>query len=253
MSKKAITKKAITLSGFASKADIFENIEFLNGFSSRNYCAHEFCSSESRKEKLCLEKICSSYKPDLIIAWSTGAMILAEFLANSSIQSIGGIEKVVLISASASFVSRDSWPTLVSSSELRAMKLGIRRDRAETVKSFFLRAASELSSTKISEITQRFLTGSSSFSDEELVSSLEFLERYDISERLSFSSAALLDIPVLVLAGSLDKVVSSASSKSFANSLPNSSYVEYPDGSHLLISEHSKWVSEQIENFCGLS
>jgi len=70
------------------------------------------------------------------------------------------------------------------------------------------------------------------------------LTSYDVTDRL-----ARIDLPVLVIAGGSDRMVSAANSGAAASHTPDARLIDYPTAGHMLIWERHQEIAAEIASF----
>jgi len=147
-------------------------------------------------------------RPLAIVGWSLGAMLAIEYAARQP----GKVAQLVLLSPTARFCSAPGYRWGKPASEVRALKLGLRRNRDAALTRFYQLcfAPETVPHGKINEHLQEM----AAVSDEALLAGLDYLEREDLR-----GSLASVRAEVVVIHGAEDTVVPHQASAALAATL----------------------------------
>ncbi len=152
------------------------------------------------------------------------------------------VKAIVIIGGTARFCAADDYPSGFPVRNLRAMKLGMKRDPVSTLQTFFADVSSPRQETQ--ESINRRVERARSFGDDTLVHGLQFLQNIDLR-----SALADITLPVLVLHGSRDTVIPISAASFLHHEIPHSTFCSLPGAGHDMIVTHSEKVAEKIRNF----
>jgi pimeloyl-[acyl-carrier protein] methyl ester esterase len=155
------------------------------------------------------------------LGWSLGGLVAA----GAALASPERIERLVLVAATPSFVSRPGWTAAMDPALLGSFAGDLQRDYRRTLQRFLALQVrgSEAAETVLRELRARLLQHGQP-APQALMAGLEILRTTDLRERF-----AAIDCPVLLLAGARDTLVPAAAAQPAADLLPDAR-VEFIDG-----------------------
>ena len=147
------------------------------------------------------------------LGWSLGGLVAAR----AALASPARIERLVLVAATPSFVSRPGWPTAMAPGLLEAFARDLQRDYLRTLQRFLALQVrgSEAAESVLRELRARLLQHGQP-APEALVAGLDILRATDLRERF-----ADIACPVLLLMGARDTLVPAAAAQPAAALLPD--------------------------------
>jgi pimeloyl-[acyl-carrier protein] methyl ester esterase len=174
------------------------------------------------------------------IGWSLGAL-----LAIRAARNVERVSRLVLIAATPRFVTAPDWPHAQAPEALQRFASGLTEDLRGTVHAFlaYQSLGDEHARARIRELRDQV------FSHGEpdplaLASGLEILRYTDLRDEL-----ARLAIPVLVIAGTRDRLTPAAASAAIADAVPGARYETVPGAAHAPFLSHPDAVASKIEAF----
>jgi pimeloyl-[acyl-carrier protein] methyl ester esterase len=215
-------------------------IRFLPGWAST---APAF-DSLARK----LEAPCSGHAGVVLAGWSLGGIHALASVANRVRASAApahapeSVRGLILISSTARFCAAEGYPSGVPRSELRAMMIGLQRDRNATLRAFFSRSVMP-DSLCAGELDQR-LRDASGLSTEMLADGLRELDTLDMREILP-----AIPLPVLILHGERDAIIPVDAARYVKDHLPKATLHLHPGAGHELFRSQEVWMAERITDF----
>lgn len=171
-----------------------------------------------------------------VIGWSLGGLRALAALAEGRIRA----ERLVLIGSTARFCATKGYACGQPRAALRAMMVGMKRNRTATLGNFFALSAAPRA---IDAAEQQALVGAvAELDDTVLAEGLEQLDRLDLRAALPG-----LSLPVLILHGAADRVIPVQAAEYLAAALPSARLVVHPDSlaGHDLPLRAADWVREQ--------
>jgi pimeloyl-[acyl-carrier protein] methyl ester esterase len=155
------------------------------------------------------------------LGWSLGGLVAAR----AALASPARIERLVLVAATPSFVSRPGWPTAMAPGLLETFARDLQRDYPRTLQRFLALQVrgSEAAGSVLRELRARLLQHAQP-APEALLAGLDILRATDLRERF-----ADIACPVLLLMGARDTLVPAAAAQPAADLLPDAR-VELIDG-----------------------
>jgi pimeloyl-[acyl-carrier protein] methyl ester esterase len=155
------------------------------------------------------------------LGWSLGGLVAAR----AALAAPARIERLVLVAATPSFVSRPGWPAAMAPDLLEAFARDLRRDYLRTLQRFLALQVrgSDAAEVVLRELRARLLQHGQPV-PEALMAGLEILRTTDLRARF-----ADITCPVLLLMGARDTLVPAAAATPVADLLPNAR-VELIDG-----------------------
>jgi pimeloyl-[acyl-carrier protein] methyl ester esterase len=155
------------------------------------------------------------------LGWSLGGLVAAR----AALAAPARIERLLLVAATPSFVSRPGWPAAMAPGLFEAFARDLERDYLRTLQRFLALQVrgSTAAETVLRELRARLLQHGQP-APEALVAGLEILRATDLRARF-----ADIACPVLLLMGARDTLVPAAASRQAADLLPDAR-VELIDG-----------------------
>lgn len=170
---------------------------------------------------------------DYIIALSMGGLLAMEWLPESC-------KKLVLISSSAKFCAGDEYPCGTPEKILRHMIRQLKRNPEDVLEEFFKNVHFPHRQSRRGILPRCDST-------KELVAGLEYLRSTDLRQKVP-----TLEIPVLLLHGTEDRIIPPAASEWLHAHLPNSQLKIFKQNGHALPAHHFGEVMNEISNFLSL-
>ncbi|NND44134.1 MAG: alpha/beta fold hydrolase [Xanthomonadales bacterium] len=174
------------------------------------------------------------------LGWSLGGQLALRV----AIDHPGEIQRLVLIGAGATFVTRPGWPGGVEPRLLEAFREKVASSSEAAVQEFnaWQVAGARRARSTLAWLQQQTIQHPAS--RDGLLAGLQLLKDMDLRDQLPG-----LDIPVLVLVGSEDRVVSPGSTRQTAALLPNAHFEEIPGAGHAALYSHPQEICAAIEQF----
>jgi len=169
--------------------------------------------------------------PWCLVGWSLGGLKALRAVIEQRVRPAG----LVLISSSARFCRATDYACGVERGALRAMMMGLRRDREQTLARFFADAASTQASGA---------PDTGYFPEADLMAGLRDLDTLDLRDSLG-----KVAIPALLLHGARDRIIPAEASHCAREHLPNARLFIHPDAGHDLPAAHAGWAAEKIHRF----
>lgn len=176
--------------------------------------------------------------PCLLVGWSMGAIVALEAIACHNINP----DFIALIAPTARFCSTTGYPHGVSPAALKAMRLGMRRDRQATLRTFFRDSA--LPQRPADEELNRQLTAAAVYDTNRLSHGLDYLAATDLR-----ATVAGITCPALVIHGNDDRIVPVGAGRLLAESLPGAELATCRDAGHDLPLTRPDEVAAMISRF----
>lgn len=172
---------------------------------------------------------------DYIATGSMGGLLAMQYLPSSC-------RKLVLISSTAKFCSTDNYPCGTHEKVLRRMMAQLQRDPEGVVDAFFKNVHYPFRESRQAIAMRR----NASREIDDLVAGLEYLLQSDVREKVPN-----LDIPVLLLHGTEDRIIPSGAAEWLHAHLPNSQLKMIEGDGHALPAHHFESVVNAIRLFLG--
>ncbi|MGC8641350.1 MAG: alpha/beta fold hydrolase [Isosphaeraceae bacterium] len=176
-------------------------------------------------------------QPATLIGWSMGGMIALE----TAVHFPELVDRLVLVSSCAVFSppaeDRGATPTL----PVRALVVGLHRDRRETLRKFFALVYSE---TGDSMRIKEDLNQAMNIEPEALFHGLRTLQRFDLCPRLS-----AVNVPTLLIHGRQDQVISFRASQLLVDGIVASTLLPVDEGDHGLPVTSPELVAAAVARF----
>ena len=172
---------------------------------------------------------------DTIITGSMGGLLALEYLPECC-------EKLVLISSTATFCSREGYACGTPEKVLRRMILQLKRDPQAVLNEFFNNVHFPDVRDPVNHVPEV-----SAPELERLVEGLEYLLRTDLRDKVPS-----VQIPVLLLHGAQDRIIPSSAAEWLNSHLPNSRLRIMEDQGHALLAHHFDTVMDEISHFLQL-
>ena len=183
-------------------------------------------------------RIRAAGSPVCLVGWSTGGMVAIETAARFP-ELLAGI---VLMSTTARFCSTDGYSMGVAKAELRAMRLGLRKDPPAVLGDFFRRSALP------AEIAERNLASKIESAQtsgiDDLLKGLDYLRTTDLREALRS-----LALPALVIHGKEDRIIPWTAGDYLARNLDHARAVFLPKAGHALPERYTHDAAAHILQF----
>lgn len=176
--------------------------------------------------------------PAIVIGWSLGGLIALESVAQRRFNAIA----LVLISSTARFVTAPDYTCGTPSSELRAMKIGLQRNPADTLRRFHRQVCAPR--VPLPEPTVAFVAQGLADGIGTLIKGLEYLAQTDLRPWISS-----LDVPILLLHGDADAVIPWTASEYIAQHHLKAQLSLFRDVGHNLPLAFPSDVARRILNF----
>lgn len=175
--------------------------------------------------------------PWTLAGWSLGGLRALDALARGELRPA----RLILIGSTARFCADADYPHGVARSSLRAMMIGLKRKRAETLERFFIDVAAPGHSGDVATRMRE----ASFWSDDTLAAGLQWLDQLDARPALPN-----LRLPVLLLHGRHDAIIPAGASAYLHQRLPNARLVAHEHAGHNLPVIDPAWVAARIAAFC---
>ncbi len=174
----------------------------------------------------------------VVIGWSLGGLRALAALAEGRLQA----DRLVLIATTARFCATDGYACGQPRSALRAMMVGMKRNRAATLGQFFALSAAPRDLGGAEQ--QQQVEASASLDDAALAQGLEQLDRLDLRHEL-----AGIRTPTLILHGAADRVIPVQAGEFLAAAMPAATLVVHPDplAGHDLPLREAAWIREHAD------
>lgn len=177
-------------------------------------------------------------KPAILLGWSWGGLLaLAAALAHPTLVKI-----LILVASTARFCRTTNYDHGVPLSELRAMKIGLRKDCSNTLRRFFERSFAPVQPDSM--ILDRLVREASQWNVRELTQGLNALEAMDFRAQLG-----ALTIPTLIIHGMRDAIISYSAAQFLADGIPGAVLLSIPDAGHNLPLTHAELLVHKITAF----
>lgn len=176
----------------------------------------------------------------LWVGWSLGAMVAIRAALDST-----RIDRLVLIAATPRFVTGPGWPHAQDPGTLREFASGLEDDFRGTVHEFLTLQSlgDEDARARIRELRARVF-GHGEPDPRALADGLAILSDTDLRDEL-----VDLAVPVLVMAGSRDRLTPPAASTALAAAVAGARYEEVAGAAHAPFLSHPDEIASSIEAF----
>jgi pimeloyl-[acyl-carrier protein] methyl ester esterase len=151
------------------------------------------------------------------------------------------VDRLVLISSCPVFSTPDTFDHELPASRLRAMILGLHRDRRETLRRFFSLVHSESRSESRAAEDLRLAM---QLEPPHLIHGLRYLQSVDLCARLSS-----VQVPTLIIHGRKDRVISWQASLLLQEGIARSKLLLVDDGDHGLAASRPNVLAPAIVQF----
>ena len=169
--------------------------------------------------------------PPIVLGWSLGGMLAIE----AALEAPKQISALVLLSTTLKFCSDEDYRWGVKPEELRAMKLGIRKNRAETQRAFTANVCAPHS--------EELVPAETLHEDQaELLAGLDYLSQTDLREK-DFSQSP----PSLVYHGKKDQIISSNAGRMVSQQLNSDTLMRYNGMGHATPLEQNMIMAANIQ------
>ena len=177
--------------------------------------------------------------PSSLVGWSMGGIVALE----TAIHFPELVRRLVLISSGAQFYPPSSDHHAAQSLAVRAMIVGLHRDRPETLRRFFAQVHSECGSeAQMAEDLHRALR----LDPDHLVHGLRYLQTVDLRSRLS-----AVRVPTCIAHGRKDRVISWRASELLQAGIGGSDLLLFAEGDHGLVATSPEILAPAILRFLG--
>lgn len=185
-----------------------------------------------------LQRYLARERPVILLGWSWGGLLaLASVFADPACAKI-----LILVASTARFCRATNYVCGVPPPKLRAMKMGLRKARADTLRLFFERGFAPIQPDSM--VLDRLVEEALQWNDRELINALDALEAMDFRGQLE-----ALTIPTLIIHGVHDAIIPFAAAQFLAHRIPRAVFLPISDGGHNLPLTHAQLLSEKISVF----
>ena len=213
----------LLISGWAHGIDA---IKPMGNALSDHFDVHLLTGSEVLKARMIPEA-------DYIVTGSMGGLLAMELLPESC-------KKLVLISSTAKFCATEGYPCGTPEKVLRRMIVQLKRDPEAVLDAFFRNVHFPFRESR-QAISMR---ENVPFDLDALAAGLDYLRASDIRDTVPG-----IDLPVLLLHGSEDRIIPSTASEWLHDHLSNSILKIIENDGHALPAHHFESVMKSIESF----
>ncbi len=176
-------------------------------------------------------------RPSILVGWSMGGIVALE----TAIHFPELVWRLVLISSCAQFCPPSTDQHEVQSLQVRAMILGLHRDRDETLRRFFSLVHSESgSAAQMSKDLHQALR----LDPDHLVHGLRYIQAADLRSRLT-----AVRVPTLIAHGRQDRVISWRASQLLQAGIGGSDLLLVDEGDHGLVATSPGTLAPAILRF----
>ncbi len=175
--------------------------------------------------------------PSILVGWSMGGIVALE----TAIHFPELVRRLVLISSCAQFCAPSTDQHGVQSLPVRAMILGLHRDRDETLRRFFslVHSASGATGPMAADLHQALR-----LDPDHLVHGLRYIQTADLRARLS-----AVRVPTLIAHGRQDRVISWRASQLLRAGIDGSDLLLVDEGDHGLVATSPEILAPAILRF----
>lgn len=170
---------------------------------------------------------------DYILTGSMGGLLAMEFLPPT-------VKRLVLISSTARFCAGDNYPCGTPEKILRRMILQLRRNPEAVLDEFFKNVHYPFRESRAAIALRQSIE----YNLDELMGGLEYLLESDLREIVPG-----IQIPVLLMHGSDDRIIPAEASKWLHENLPNGQLKMIENDGHALPAHHFESVMHSIRAF----
>lgn len=164
---------------------------------------------------------------DLVVGWSLGAMLGLDAVCSGHLET----ESMLLFAASPRFMASPGHPNGWSAQDLQDLRTGLKKSSHRTLRAFRRRCGD-----------RRPPRLEPTWSLDELLKGLDYLEAYDITPSLK-----QLDLPITLVHGDRDRIVHPSGSDLIYQSLPQAHLIRIPNGSHTVCLDTSQPLHTYIQ------
>lgn len=174
------------------------------------------------------------------LGWSLGGLLALA----TALRSPGRIDRLVLISASASFLKKPHWPDGMSDDDFNAFRSGIEQDHLAALKRFAaLQGHGTGGASEVRQELQACLDAAEP-SKAALLEGLDTLAVTDLSAGLD-----RMQNPVMLISGDRDLVAAPVSVEQTARRIPGAVYRSVPDAGHAPFISHPSELCALVGGF----
>jgi len=177
-------------------------------------------------------------EPQVIVAWSMGALVAIEAVSKLS----PTISRLILISGTARFCADADYPHGISEQNIRAMSASLQKRPEEILSGFF--RDSMFPETDATQKIERKTRKALSLTPACLNDGLTYLRKNDLRNVLPG-----IHVPTLVIHGAQDKIIPVSASEFLAKNIPSSRLIVHQDTGHTLILDRPALIAEDIRTF----
>jgi pimeloyl-[acyl-carrier protein] methyl ester esterase len=175
--------------------------------------------------------------PATLVGWSMGGMVALE----AAIYFPEKVRRLVLLSSCAVFTPPSSDPVEKSTRPVRAMIVGLHRDRRATLGRFFALVHSE---SGAAELIMEDLRQAMGLAPEVLVHGLDYLQTTDLRAGLS-----AVRVPTLLVHGTKDRVIAWQASQTLQAGIDGSALILVDGADHGFVATSPELVAPAIRRF----
>jgi pimeloyl-ACP methyl ester carboxylesterase len=240
-----VTTPLLLVSGWAHPAEALQPLAEQLGrrHSVRVFAIHELADRSGRSDRSdyaagLIRELEREKKPCVLAGWSMGGMIALEAAATSTRH----VAALILISSAPRLAAAPDFPQGVPPRVLRSMTLSFRRGPERTLSEFFINAA--FPHPLPPPLLQEKLAAAMAIGTDRLAEQLRYLTESDLRK-----VARRLTTPVLVLHGSLDRIIPVGTAAWMKAPCPGVQMREWPDGGHSLPLQQPGRIAGPILRF----
>lgn len=239
-----LLRRACYLSGWGFSGDVFSDWQI----AEENYCyslselADTVVHAVDEDFFLSfwaqgLSQLLQEKRPDVLVAWSMGAIVALELLANRPDVFHGtGLSHLLLLAPTLSFVVREEWGAGQPTGALRAMQMSFRRKPKETFEAFVGACTKNCAEEAVAGMS--LIREFEEKSVAALEAQLEYLGSIDLRRMMNedhfFSYDVSLLPAMMIIHGAQDQVIPAAASLELLAKFNFLERIELDGASHLL-------------------
>lgn len=254
------TPALILVAGWGYTAQALERVASVlrRGYETRVTSTHEIASrldttpsrsSKSVKRNSSMSSyakgLCSvatgleeNASPCVVVGWSAGGVVGLEMACENP----GSLKGLVVIGATPKFCSEGEYPWGVSTRNVRAMIMEIKKDSRAVLNRFFQDVT--WPAVESESCRNEKMDAARNMGIENLVQGLEYLRKMDLRERLKE-----VEIPILIIHGREDRIVPWQAGAWLNRSLCNSRIIIHEGVGHDIPGRQPVVVASQIRTF----
>lgn len=246
MASEALTP-FVALHGWALNSAVFDSFE--GDVAGRHLVALDLPGHGHRQNRtlgsdpkaIAQQLLASSPERAVWMGWSLGGMLALQ-CGLLCPQRVAGL---VIIAASASFVQRPHWAAGMPLGKLKVMAESLQENSGKVVSDFLtLQVLATPNARPVLRNLKGALQRRGGATHEALKNGLNLLENMDFSGQL-----AAIDIPVLVVFGNRDRLVSPESAKLLARCLPEGQALAVKGAAHVPFLSHRELFERSVSNW----